>query len=137
MPWACALSSQICETLTTAVALLGMPDQACAWDLSSIDAAMEDRFSISYGGDLAIGRKQFSLCPSHKSLDGGEVMMESQTALMRIGSGRNSALPCQEEALFSIQGVPGHHLCKVSSKCLFLTPSVFYCSFSLRYQGNG
>ena len=134
--WACALSPQICGTLTKAVALLRMPGQTCAWE--------SVLYRCCYGGQILYiqwprpchhGRKQFSLCPSHKPLVGREVKMESQTSLMRPAGGLGVAgtlsSPTKKEHCSLCRESHSIVFCKVLSKCLFLAPSVFHFSFPI------
>lgn len=67
-----------------------------------MDATVEDRFSVSDGQDIGHhGREQFSLCPYHKPLDGGEVETESRTSVIRHARGLgfcwDSKLPAKME----------------------------------------
>lgn len=121
MSWACALSPEICGTLTPA----GSPWHV--WpsllrDLSSLDAPVEDGFSVSSGRDLASWEEAVQFCSSHKSLDGGEVKTESQASLMRRARGWCPAgtlnSPAKKEHCSLYSKSQSIVFCKVLSKCL-------------------
>ena len=85
---------------------------------------------------IRTGRKKFSLCPSHKPLDGEEVKMEPQTFLMRgrLGlAGTLNSLTRRNTFLYTGNHSPPSIHSPRAYSCL---QHLFHCSFPIWNQDN-